>query len=68
MKLGADGLPTEIAIRGVTPNGDAAETFAIADGKAVWKSTADSGEVPAGQAFYLAAGGSTCQRSADRPR
>ena len=57
MMLGSDGLPTKIAIRGVTPNGDAAETFAIADGKAVWKATADSGEIPAGQAFYLAAGG-----------
>lgn len=57
MKLGADGLPTKIEIRGVTPNGDAAETFAIANGKAVWKATADSGEIPAGQAFYLAAGG-----------
>ena len=57
MTLGADGLPTKIAIRGVTPNGDAAETFAVANGKAVWKATADSGEIPAGQAFYLAAGG-----------
>ena len=57
MTLGADGLPTKVEIRGVTPNGDAAETFAIANGKAVWKATADSGEIPAGQAFYLAAGG-----------
>ena len=36
MTLGADGLPTKIAIRGVTPNGDAAETFTVADGKASW--------------------------------
>ena len=28
-KPGGDGLPSSIAIRGVTPQGDAAETFAI---------------------------------------
>ena len=56
-KLGADGLPTEMTIRGVTPNGDAAETFAVRDGKAVWKAAADSGEVTAAKAFYLATGG-----------
>jgi imidazolonepropionase-like amidohydrolase len=58
IKLGADGLPTEMTIRGVTPNGDAAETFAIRDGKAVWKATSDSGELPSARAFYLANGGS----------
>ena len=58
LKLGADGLPTEMTIRGVTPNGDAAETFAVREGKAVWKATADSGEVPATNGFYLATGGS----------
>ncbi|WP_310468474.1 amidohydrolase family protein [Sphingomonas sp.] len=57
MTLGPDGLPTAIAIRGVTPNGDAAETFAMRDGKAVWKAAADSGEVAAAPAFYLATGG-----------
>lgn len=57
MKLGADGVPTSIAIRGVTPSGDAAETFGVADGKAVWKAAADSGELPAKPAFYLATGG-----------
>ncbi|HXG80951.1 MAG TPA: amidohydrolase, partial [Sphingomicrobium sp.] len=57
-KLGSDGLPTEMAVRGVTPNGDAAETFAVRDGKAIWKSSADSGEPPATKAFYLATGGS----------
>ena len=41
--LGADGLPTKVEVRGITPNGDAAETFTIANGKAVWTSTADSG-------------------------
>ena len=33
MTLGSDGLPTAITIRGITPNGDAAETFAVS-GKA----------------------------------
>ena len=57
MTLGADGLPAKIIIRGVTPNGDAAETFSIAGGKAKWASTADSGEATEAPAFYLAAGG-----------
>lgn len=57
MALGPDGLPTAITIRGVTPNGDAAETFAVRDGKAVWKAAADSGEIAATPAFYLATGG-----------
>jgi imidazolonepropionase-like amidohydrolase len=57
MTLGADGLPTKIVIRGVTPNGDAAESFAVADGKAKWISTAESGEAAAAPAFYLAANG-----------
>ena len=57
MTLGPDGLPTKIVIRGVTPNGDAAETFTLADGKAKWTSTSDSGEAAAGPAFYLAASG-----------
>jgi len=57
MTLGGDGLPSKIVIRGVTPNGDAAETFGFADGKAKWTSTADNGEAPAAPAFYLAAGG-----------
>jgi imidazolonepropionase-like amidohydrolase len=57
MTLGADGLASKIVIRGVTPNGDAAETFTIADGKASWTSTSDSGEAAAASAFYLAASG-----------
>ncbi|MEO6256752.1 MAG: amidohydrolase family protein [Sphingomicrobium sp.] len=57
MALGPDGLPTRIVIRGVTPNGDAAESFAVSDGKARWTSTADSGEVAAAPGFYLATGG-----------
>ena len=29
MRVGADGMPADVVIRGVTPSGDAAETFAI---------------------------------------
>lgn len=57
VRLGADGLPTMIEVRGITPEGDAAETLAVADGKATWKSTADSGSVEVRKAFYYPAGG-----------
>jgi hypothetical protein len=42
-KAGADGLPSAITIRGVTPQGDAAETFTISGGTARWKSPVDAG-------------------------
>ena len=54
--VGPDGLPTAIEVRGITPNGDAAETLTLADGKATWKSTADSGSAER-EGFYLPAGG-----------
>ena len=57
VKLGPDGLPTTMEVRGITPSGDAAETLAIAGGKATWKSTADSGSLDARKPFYVAAGG-----------
>lgn len=56
--VGADGVPAAMAIRGVTPNGDAAETFEIKNGKAVWVATADKGEVPVNGGYYVATGGS----------
>lgn len=40
------GVPVSVAIKGVTPSGDAAETFSIADGVASWKSPADEGTAP----------------------
>lgn len=40
------GVPTSIVIRGVTPSGDAGETFSIENGVARWKSPADAGEAP----------------------
>ena len=42
-----DGRPTSITIRGVTPSGDAAETFAIDQATARWKTTGREGEAPA---------------------
>ena len=53
---GTDGAPSAIVIRGVTISGDAAETFAVKDGKASWASTSDSGTGAAG-GYYLPAGG-----------
>jgi hypothetical protein len=58
IKLGSNGLPEKIVLRGVNPSGDVAETFEIADGKAVWKSPIDSGSAQYdGTALYLPLGG-----------
>jgi imidazolonepropionase-like amidohydrolase len=58
MRIGSDGMPSDIVIRGVTPQGDAAENFSIADGKASWKSPVDRGEAAySAPAYYLAQGG-----------
>ncbi|MEO7654711.1 MAG: amidohydrolase family protein [Sphingomicrobium sp.] len=53
------GLPVKIVIRGVTPQGDAAETYVrSADGKGTWVSQVDKGESANGSsALYLPAGG-----------
>ncbi len=56
--LGKDGLPSTLVVRGVTPNGDAAESFQVEDGKAKWKSPVDSGgSVYSSPAFYVSQGG-----------
>jgi len=56
--LGSDGMPSALVVRGVTPQGDAAETFQAAEGKAAWKSPVDSGGgAYASPAFYIAEGG-----------
>src|SRR4051794_30565571 len=58
MRLGADGMPADVVIRGVTPSGDAAESFAITNGTASWTSPVDQGSAPYSQrAFYVAQGG-----------
>jgi imidazolonepropionase-like amidohydrolase len=55
---GGDGMPSAITIRGVTPTGDAGETFAISGGSAKWKSPVDSGTAKySAAAFYLSQGG-----------
>ena len=58
VKLGKDGMPSTMIVRGVTPQGDAAETFEIHGGMASWKSPIDSGTRSYGSAaFYIAQGG-----------
>lgn len=57
-KAGADGMPVSLTIRGITPQGDASETFTIAGGKASWKSPVDAGNAAyAKPAFYSSQGG-----------
>jgi imidazolonepropionase-like amidohydrolase len=51
--LGPNGLPVKVEIRGITPNGDAAETFVTTGAKAEWKSTADSGSSDGRTGYYL---------------
>jgi imidazolonepropionase-like amidohydrolase len=57
VKLATDGMPSQVVIRGVTPQGDAAETFAVTNGVANWKSPVDSGTAPYQPAFYVPQGG-----------
>jgi imidazolonepropionase-like amidohydrolase len=57
-KFGADGMLSSVAVRGFTPNGDAAETFTIEGGKAHWKSPVDEGGSDyAAPAMYASFGG-----------
>ena len=52
------GLPLSIVVRGFTPNGNAAESFAVEGGTARWQSQIDSGEAVAEQRrIYSTAGG-----------
>jgi imidazolonepropionase-like amidohydrolase len=57
-KLAADGTFAKLTIRGVTPQGDAAESFVVANHTATWKSPVDAGSAPyAGPAIYNPFGG-----------
>jgi imidazolonepropionase-like amidohydrolase len=57
-RAGADAMPSSVTIRGVTPQGDAGETFAVSDGTARWKSPIDAGTATySPPAFYLSQGG-----------
>ncbi len=56
--VGHDGMLDRVTIRGFTPNGDAGETFLIADGRATWKSPVDGASaVYSTPALYVAFGG-----------
>lgn len=57
-KAGKDGMPATMTIRGQSPQGDAGETFTIANGKATWKSPVDGGSADyKAPAFYSTQGG-----------
>lgn len=57
-KPGKDGMVESLEIRGVTPQGDAGETFAIKDGKATWKTIVDADTVAYTKPrFYSSFGG-----------
>lgn len=57
-KAGVDGMPSMVAIHGVTPSGDAGETFTVNAGSANWKSPIDSGTAKyVAPAFYSPQGG-----------
>ncbi|HEY1314762.1 MAG TPA: amidohydrolase family protein [Steroidobacteraceae bacterium] len=57
-QVGADGMLSRVTIRGFTPNGDAAESFSIAHGRATWKSPVDGGSAAySAPALYVAFGG-----------
>jgi imidazolonepropionase-like amidohydrolase len=57
-EIGADGMPSSLVVRGVTPQGNAAETFQAAAGNAKWKSPVDAGEgTYSSPSFYVAQGG-----------
>jgi len=57
VELGPDGLPVSIEVRGITPNGDAAETLKVEGSKASWQSIADSGSSDGRTGYYFPAGG-----------
>ena len=55
---GADGMPSRLTVRGVTPSGDAGETFAIQNGQASWKSPVDASSAAySAPRFYVPFGG-----------
>lgn len=55
--LGPGGLPVRMEVRGITPNGDAAEVFTLTGDTAHWTSIADSGSAQGRTGYYLPAGG-----------
>jgi len=57
VRYSQDGRPAEIVVRGITPSGDAAESYTEGAGNARWTTAIDSGSAPAGKKVYLPAGG-----------
>ena len=58
MKLGADGRPVSVKIRGYNDEGDATEDFAVdASGGATWKTTSGEASAPFGNKIYDTKGG-----------
>ncbi len=56
-RLGPDRMLQRVTIRGFTPNGDAAESFAVEGGTARWKSPVDGAAAPyRSPAMYIAFG------------
>ena len=56
--LGPNGQPDRLEVRGVTPQGDAGETFSIVGGNARWKSPIDAGSAAYDErSHYLPYGG-----------
>jgi imidazolonepropionase-like amidohydrolase len=63
LALAPDGTIKATTIRGVTMTGDAAETFRVDNGQAVWTTANDKGTSSAG-GFYIPASGVTIARAA----
>lgn len=60
VRFGPDRMPASVVVRGFTPQGDAAETFAIENGRASWKSPVDAGQATySGPAIYVVQGGTS---------
>lgn len=57
VELDEEGTPVSLRIRGVTPDGDAAELMDTGPAGIHWDSGADRGSAPAGSGFYLSRGG-----------
>ena len=57
-RFGSDGSLQAMTIRGVTPNGDAGETFSVANGRYTYQSAIDHGDGDfAGGGYYSSVGG-----------
>ena len=57
VRVGADGDPVALQIRGISPNGDQAEAFSVTGDQGHWVSSVDEGSAPAAGRYYLANGG-----------